>query len=111
MTKLSNFQFLQRWPLFRNISRPQQLVTVAPAIAIAVDVVLAAVVAIVDAVKGFASVERGEGGTDILPVNFEMYSAFHPVCRKVLKMIFWEIPRLVGRYNSYLLPKLALTTF
>ena len=38
------------------------------------------------------------------------YSAIHPVIRKVLKMRIWGVPRLVGRYCSYLLPKQALAT-
>ena len=45
-----------------------------------------------------------------LAVLYWIYSGFHPVCRKILKMRFWGIPRLVGRYCSYLLPMQALWT-
>ena len=39
-----------------------------------------------------------------------LYSAIHPVIRKVLKMGILGVPCLVGRYGSYLLPKQALAT-
>ena len=40
-----------------------------------------------------------------------LYSAIHPVCRKVLKIRFGEFPWLVGRFCSYLLPKQTLAPF
>ena len=42
--------------------------------------------------------------------HLKLYSAFHPVICKVLKMTIREFPRLVGHYCNYLLPKQALAT-
>ena len=44
-------------------------------------------------------------------IGWNTYLSSDPVCHKDLKMFIWGIPRLVGRYCSYLLPKQALTTF
>ena len=38
------------------------------------------------------------------------YRAGRPICRKVLKIIFWEVPSANWLYCSYLLPKQALAT-
>ena len=39
-----------------------------------------------------------------------VYRVGHPICRKVLKIMFWKFLRLIGWYCSYLLPRQALAT-
>ena len=38
------------------------------------------------------------------------YRAGRPICRKVSKIMFWEVPLVIGRYCSNLLPRQALAT-